>query len=219
MSRVVLTIVDGTSRVSSRVCVWKSTARFDGPVSKRRLRGAGYCEEQGIGNRHGEMDKAIQNGTIRGNGSEAVGKVSETSFGSEGGRHAVVGVLYENKQFLVIRRSLKVRAPGLICFPGGGIEAGESLVEAVKRELFEEINLSVGVVGHLWTSQTRWGAKLEWMLCQRVEGDEPEANPEEVSEVIWMTAAALLGRDDLLGSMPDFLAEYDRGRFAGFLVS
>lgn len=165
------------------------------------------------------MDKAIQNGTIRGDGSEAVGKVSETSFGSEVGRHAVVGVLYENKQFLVIRRSLKVRAPGLICFPGGGIEAGESLVEAVKRELFEEINLSVGVVGHLWTSQTRWGAKLEWMLCQRVEGDEPEANPEEVSEVIWMTAAALLVRDDLLGSMPDFLAEYDRGRFAGFLVS
>ena len=196
------------------------TARFNCPVSKRRLRGAGYCEEQGLGKWHGEMDKAIQNGTIRGNGSEALGNVSETSFGSEGGgRHAVVGVLYENKQFLVIRRSLKVRAPGLICFPGGGIEAGESLVEAVKRELFEEINLSVGVVGHLWTSQTRWGAKLEWMLCQRVEGDEPEANPEEVSEVIWMTAAALLGRDDLLGSMPDFLAEYDRGRFAGFLVS
>jgi 8-oxo-dGTP pyrophosphatase MutT (NUDIX family) len=158
------------------------------------------------------MDKIVQNGTIVGTGSEA-------NFGSEGGRHAVVGVLYENKQFLVIRRSLKVRAPGLICFPGGGIEPGESLVEAVKRELFEEINLSVGVVGHLWTSQTRWGAKLEWMLCQRLEGHEPEANPEEVSEVMWKTAESLLGRDDLLGSMPDFLAEYDRGRFAGFLVS
>jgi len=36
---------------------------------------------------------------------------------------------------------------------------------------------------------------------------------------MWKTADSLLGRDDLLGSMPDFLAEYDRGRFAGFLVS
>ena len=51
------------------------------------------------------------------------------------GRHAVVGILYEDRHFLVIRRSQHVRAPGLICFPGGGIEPGEDMETAVKREL------------------------------------------------------------------------------------
>ncbi|MFM7518104.1 MAG: NUDIX hydrolase, partial [Pirellula sp.] len=86
------------------------------------------------------------------------------------GRHAVVGILYEDRHFLVIRRSQFVRAPGLICFPGGGIEPGEDLHTAVKRELMEELSLAVRVCGHLWTSHTRWGTKLEWLVCQRVAG-------------------------------------------------
>ena len=45
-------------------------------------------------------------------------------------RHGVVGIVYEADRFLVIRRSMKVRAPGLLCFPGGHIESGESFEEA-----------------------------------------------------------------------------------------
>jgi 8-oxo-dGTP pyrophosphatase MutT (NUDIX family) len=129
------------------------------------------------------------------------------------GRHAVVGLLYEDRHFLVIRRSQFVRAPGLICFPGGGIEPGEDLHTAVKRELMEELNLAVEVCGHLWTSQTRWGTKLEWLVCQRQVGHEPSANPQEVEEVLWMTPQMLLGRDDLLGSMPEFLDNFLGGHF------
>jgi hypothetical protein len=77
----------------------------------------------------------------------------------------------------------------------------------------EELNLAVEVCGHLWTSQTRWGTKLEWLVCQRQVGHEPSANPQEVEEVLWMTPQMLLGRDDLLGSMPEFLDNFLGGHF------
>lgn len=148
---------------------------------------------------------------------EKFGMVTESFLGVEGdrdqGRHAVVGVLHEGGQFLVIRRSEKVRAPGLICFPGGGVELGEGLEQAVRRELMEELGLPVVVLGHFWTTQTRWGTRLEWMVCEREVGVEPVRNPEEVSEVIWAGARELAEREDLLGSMPEFLEGYVRGDF------
>jgi len=39
-------------------------------------------------------------------------------------RRGVVAVVMRGEQFLVIRRSQHVRAPGMYCFPGGTIEAG-----------------------------------------------------------------------------------------------
>lgn len=135
------------------------------------------------------------------------------------GRHAVVGILYEDRHFLVIRRSQFVRAPGLICFPGGGIEAGEDLQSAVKRELMEELNLPVEVLRHAWTSQTRWGTRLEWMVCRRDRQDEPSPNPQEVEECLWMSVEMLEGRVDLLGSMPDFIAGVKAGAFSDHFLN
>ncbi len=86
-------------------------------------------------------------------------------------RHGVVGVVFEEGRFLVIRRSMKVRAPGLLCFPGGHIEANESFEEAIVREMQEELALPIRVRRHLWTSVTRWGTKLEWMLVERTPAD------------------------------------------------
>ncbi len=76
------------------------------------------------------------------------------------GRHAVVAVIIEQSQFLVIRRSEIVRAPGLLCFPGGGIEENEDFESAIRRELSEELQLQVVVSQHIWTSVTRWGTQL-----------------------------------------------------------
>ncbi len=119
-------------------------------------------------------------------------------------RHGVVGVIQEQSRFLVIRRSLKVRAPGLLCFPGGHIEPGETFEEAILREMMEELALPVKVHKHLWSSTTRWGTRLEWMHLVRSDGTHPQPNPEEVSEVHWMEESELLGGLDVLGSVPDF---------------
>jgi hypothetical protein len=51
------------------------------------------------------------------------------------------------------------------------------------------------------------------MVCEREVGVEPVSNPEEVSEVMWAGASELVAREDLLGSMPEFLEAYVRGDF------
>ena len=89
------------------------------------------------------------------------------------GRHAVVAVIIEQSRFLVIRRSEFVRAPGLLCFPGGGIEADEDFETAICRELSEELSLQIVISQHIWTSTTRWGTKLEWLICTR----DPQSIP------------------------------------------
>jgi|SRR5215217_1156173 len=37
-------------------------------------------------------------------------------------------------------------------FPGGGLELGEGLIEALKREFMEECNVEVEVISHLYTT-------------------------------------------------------------------
>lgn len=129
------------------------------------------------------------------------------------GRHAVVAVIIEQSRFLVIRRSEFVRAPGLLCFPGGGIEADEDFESAICRELSEELGLQIVVSQHIWTSMTRWGTKLEWLICKRDPESVPVPAPEEVAEVHWLYEDDLRDRTDLLGSIPDFFAAKDAGEF------
>jgi len=129
------------------------------------------------------------------------------------GRHAVVAVIIEQSRFLVIRRSEFVRAPGLLCFPGGGIEADEDFETAICRELSEELSLQIVISQHIWTSTTRWGTKLEWLICKRYPQSVPVPAPEEVAEVHWLYEADLRVRTDLLGSIPDFFAAKDAGEF------
>jgi 8-oxo-dGTP diphosphatase len=141
----------------------------------------------------------------------------DASSRKDAGRHAVVGIIHEQGHFLVIRRSQMVRAPGLICFPGGGIEAGEDFETAIRREFLEELQLPVAVHEHIWTTETRWGTRLEWLVCSRDMNLEPRANPNEVEEVMWMGLDHLATRDDLLGSMPEFIAAVREGRFGHFV--
>lgn len=58
----------------------------------------------------------------------------------------VNGILEYGNQVLVAKRSLNRKiAPGKYHLPGGHVEFGESPVEAIKREFFEEFELDVAV--------------------------------------------------------------------------
>lgn len=61
-------------------------------------------------------------------------------------RHAVSVALTQGDRFLLVKRG---RAPSLgeYAFPGGRVEAGETLEAAARRELLEETGL---VAGPLW---------------------------------------------------------------------
>jgi ADP-ribose pyrophosphatase YjhB (NUDIX family) len=127
-------------------------------------------------------------------------------------RRGVVAVVLRGEQFLVIRRSQHVRAPGMHCFPGGAIEAGESEQEAIRREMLEELALEARPLQLLWRSVTAWGVELAWWLTEIVAAAKPVANPLEVESFHWLSAAEIRGLAELLASNVEFLDAWESGR-------
>ena len=57
--------------------------------------------------------------------------------------HVAVGVIVDaRRQILLTRRPDHVHQGGLWEFPGGKVEAGETLSKALKRELLEELAIA-----------------------------------------------------------------------------
>jgi len=106
---------------------------------------------------------------------------------------------------LVIRRSQSVVAPGAYCFPGGGIEPGESEQEALVREFREEISLSIRPLRRIWTNVTPWKVELAWWRAAADPHDVPVANEAEVASIHWLTPSEMLAVPELLPSNQEFL--------------
>src|SRR5690606_17275587 len=103
-------------------------------------------------------------------------------------RRGVVGVVVRDTRLLVIRRSQLVRAPGMLCFPGGGIEDGESEQQALVREMLEELAVDAQPVRRIWQSTTRWGVQLAWWLARLRDDAVLKPHPAEVESAHWFTA-------------------------------
>ncbi len=97
----------------------------------------------------------------------------------------VAGILMKNGRFLVEKRRLDDEAdPGYMEIPGGHVDKGESLEEALKRELREELGIEAKrmsfVVNGLATASngekgrihyfhvTSWQGKVETREAERV---------------------------------------------------
>ncbi|MGB1813764.1 MAG: NUDIX domain-containing protein [Rubripirellula sp.] len=126
-------------------------------------------------------------------------------------RRGVVGVIFREDRLLVIRRSLTVVAPGLLCLPGGGIEEGETESEALVREMQEELAIKVTPKRLCWRSTTSWNTKLAWWIAELDPTVTPVANPDEVAEVHWLRREEILEAEDMLPSLPRFLDAWERG--------
>ena len=94
-------------------------------------------------------------------------------------------------------RAANLRAqPGEVCFPGGGMEPGESAVDCALRETQEELGLSpddMEVLGSLDFICHRSGLVLYPILAQirAAALDRMTLNPEEVDEVFTIPLSAL----------------------------
>ncbi len=126
-------------------------------------------------------------------------------------KRAVVAVILRDNHFLVIRRSQQVRAPGMYCFPGGGIEPGESEAQALARELLEELAANARPVRRLWESVTPWQVHLAWWLAEIDEPAQIAPQPAEVESCHWLTAAEIRQLPQLLASNLEFLDAWERG--------
>ena len=101
----------------------------------------------------------------------------------------VAAVVRREGRYLLGRRPDGKRHGGLWEFPGGKVLEGESRLDAVRRELAEEMGLEVVGLGALLFSVGDPGAPFVIDFVEALAEGEPEAR--EHSSVGWLTAAQL----------------------------
>ncbi|MFK8111320.1 MAG: NUDIX hydrolase [Rubripirellula sp.] len=126
-------------------------------------------------------------------------------------KYGVIGVILREDRLLIIRRSMTVAAPGKLCLPGGGIESGETEQVALVREMQEELAIDVDPIRLCFRSVTDWGTNLAWWLARLDSDVTPVPNPDEVSEVHWMTRNEIRTATDMLPSLPIFMDAWESG--------
>lgn len=112
---------------------------------------------------------------------------------------AVSAAILRDGKVLIVRRARKP-ALGVYTLPGGGVETGESLVEAVTREVREETALDIEPVGlagyrEAIVRDAQAGVERHFViLCfaARWAAGEPVLN-DELDDARWLDPAELAG--------------------------
>ncbi len=126
---------------------------------------------------------------------------------------AVGGVAVHDERILLVRRG-RGPAAGEWSVPGGRVEPGETLHEAVVREVGEETGLEVVVTGFLgWVErigdEDEAGGYHFVILDFAVDPLEPDADPvagDDAAEVAWVPLHELSGLR-LVAGLLDFLED------------
>lgn len=102
-------------------------------------------------------------------------------------RVGVGAVVVDHDRLLLVRRG-RGPAQGEWALPGGRVETGETLIEAVTRELREETALE-GLCGRMLDWVERIGDDEHWVILvfevTVVSGDQPRAG-DDAAEAAWV---------------------------------
>lgn len=122
----------------------------------------------------------------------------------------VVAVIEVNGRMLAIRRAPRIPAGGWWCLPGGAIEPGETIEQALVREVREEVGLNVFPVREVWQWLRPDGRlHLHWWLARLTDDcAEPQPNAGEVSDVRWVSPEEFRRLEPVLESNLAFLDHY-----------
>ncbi|MCP4224797.1 MAG: NUDIX hydrolase [Actinomycetia bacterium] len=121
---------------------------------------------------------------------------------------SVGAIVVKDAKLLLIQRG-REPALGLWSVPGGRVEGGETLAEAVVREVAEETGLEV-VCGHFVGFVERIGPTSHYVILDfwaRVVGNQPLQAGDDAAEAAWVRLDEL-HTVDLVDSMLDFLIEH-----------
>ncbi len=102
----------------------------------------------------------------------------------------IAAVIRRNGKFLVCQRPRGKRHEGLWEFPGGKFLPGETLLDAARRELGEELGLTVRRIGEIRLAVPDPGSPF---VIEFVDVDaDGEPIPHEHQAVAWHTPVELL---------------------------
>jgi 8-oxo-dGTP diphosphatase len=131
---------------------------------------------------------------------------------------AVSAAIVRDGRVLVVRRA-RPPAQGLFTLPGGVVEAGESLAQALVREVLEETAMQiepVGLAGHREAIVRDPAGRVErhfviLAFAARWRAGEPVLNPE-LAEARWIDPGELAGLRTTEGLAPIVAAAFERLR-------
>jgi ADP-ribose pyrophosphatase YjhB (NUDIX family) len=120
-----------------------------------------------------------------------------TAPATTGPRLAVSAAIFREGKVLLVRRA-RAPARGVYTLPGGRVEFGESLTEALTREIREETQLTIEIVGlagwrEALPAQAGGGHFVILPFAARWIGGEPVLN-DELDDAQWRVPGTL---DDL----------------------
>ena len=109
----------------------------------------------------------------------------------------------EHGQFVAVRRiSNDKYFPGMLALPGGGIETGESIEEAAKREFHEETGIELSEVGEviIETPLSVLGTTLNiTVVGGKIVSDHFSPIDKDITETRWVRASEFLESLDKSG--------------------
>lgn len=106
--------------------------------------------------------------------------------------HVAVGVLTDaSGRVLIARRAADLHQGGLWEFPGGKVEAGENVQQALARELLEELGIGVEASEPLLTVEHDYGDRRVVLDIHRVSHWQGEPRGQEGQPLAWVLPSSL----------------------------
>ena len=119
---------------------------------------------------------------------------------------AVAVFIKADGSFLLSSRPIGKPYPGYWEFPGGKIEPGESVLQALQRELMEELNVAITRATPWFTFMMRYTHATVRLHCWRVHEWHGEMRGMEAQQFTWQRLGAITVTPVLPGCVPIFNA-------------
>jgi mutator protein MutT len=111
-------------------------------------------------------------------------------------RDCVAAILVKDHEFLIEKRKLDDADPGFCELPGGHVEKNETLEEALRREMLEELGLTIYEMTFVFagnhTASDGEKQRVHYFLVNSWKGTP---HPNEAESVEWTSDSQVLSSD------------------------